>query len=70
MRNPEPEPDLNAVIDRLTKEVTQVRNVIREVEFILSSDPEFQGLPVVGGVRTILRRYKEEQAKNHTKAKY
>lgn len=56
--------DKDEVIDRLLKEQRKKNNILNDIEKVLNSDPEFQGLSLVGGVKTILRRYREEKEKN------
>lgn len=55
--------DPNEVITRLRSELRQSISMIDEVRLALTSDKEFDGLSFVGGVKAILKAYKEEKEK-------
>jgi len=59
-----PKYDRDEVITRLIAEQTQTSRILEECRIALASDQEFQGLSLPGGIKTIIRRYKEEQEKN------
>ncbi len=59
----QPESDLNEVIARLRAELKQLRNREEHIIQVLSSDQEFHGLSVLGGIKAILKRLHEEQGK-------
>lgn len=59
-----PESDLQDVITRLRAEMAQKLSALHKITQIVNSDPEFSGLSLVGGVKAILRRYREVQEKN------
>lgn len=60
----QPEYDRDAVIKRLLAEQSQTNRLLDEVKMVIRSDKEFDGLSLVGGVKTIIRRYREEKDKN------
>ena len=60
----DPDIDRDAIIKRLIAEQSQTGQLIEQVKCAINSDPEFQGLSMVGGIKTIIRRYKEVQDKN------
>lgn len=53
--------DPEDVINRLIAEVAQDKRLLEDIRRVIHSDPEFDGLSLVGGVKTILRRYREEK---------
>jgi hypothetical protein len=55
--------DHEAVIARLINEQVQTKKIILQIEKTLRSDPEFDGLTALGGVKAILKRFHEEQDK-------
>lgn len=59
-----PEPDLPDAITRLRAEMTQKLGALAKIEQVVNSDPEFSGLSLLGGVKAILRRYREVQEEN------
>jgi len=61
--------NLDDVIRRLMEENSQDKRTLQKIEQILSQDPEFYGLSIVGGVQAIYRRYLEEKAKNNKLSK-
>jgi len=50
-------------IDTLINEVRQCRTQLEEAQSILYSETKFEGLRLAGGVKELLRCYREEQAK-------
>lgn len=52
------------IIQRLISEQTQTGNILKQIRREINSCPEFEGLSLIGGIKTIIRRYKEEQSKN------
>ena len=60
----QPKSDLNEVIKRLRHELAFTRDRIAQVELVIRMDREFDGLSLIGGVKTILRRFHEEKDKN------
>jgi len=60
----QPEYDRDAVIKCLLAEQSQTNRLLDEVRMVIRSDKEFDGLSLVGGVKTIIRRYREEKDKN------
>ena len=55
--------DVHEVIDRLIAEQNQTRKIINDAKRALYSDSEFDGLTLVGGIKSLLRRYREERNK-------
>jgi hypothetical protein len=51
------------IIDRLINEQNQTREVLNQVRQELYNDSEFDGLSLIGGIKTLKRRYYEERAK-------
>lgn len=51
------------IIQRLISEQNHTRNLLDEIKKELSSDSEFAGLSLVGGIRSLIRRYREEKTK-------
>jgi len=60
----DPEYDPEKVIARLISEQSRTGRILADIQQAIDSDKEFQGLTLAGGIRTIIRRYKEEQEKN------
>ncbi len=59
-----PETDLEEVIVRLRNELSRIIARENNIKRLISSDAEFDGLTVIGGITTILKRLHEEQDKN------
>jgi hypothetical protein len=59
-----PDSDQEEIIARLRAESAIDRDLLNQIRRVLSEDSEFEGLSLVGGVRAILRRYREEKERN------
>ena len=55
--------DQEAVVARLIAEQAQTSRILGEIRKAISSDSEFVGLSLIGGIKTIVRRYQEERDK-------
>lgn len=53
--------DLDAVVDRLREENSQDRKIISEIQILLRSEPELDGLSVLGGIKALLKLYKAQK---------
>ena len=51
------------VIQRLIDENTQHAKLMNEIRLMLSSEPEFDGLTMLGGVKALLKRFRETKDK-------
>lgn len=47
------------VIQRLIDENTQHAKLMNEIRLMLSSEPELDGMTMVGGVKALLKRFRE-----------
>jgi len=56
--------DYDDIIQRLRAEAASNKELLRQIRRIIDSDPEFENLSLVGGVKTILRRYHEQLEEN------
>ena len=51
------------VIQRLIDENNQHANLMNEIRLMLCSEPEFDGMTMVGGVKALLKRFREVKDK-------
>jgi hypothetical protein len=52
------------VIQRLICENNQHANLMNEIRLMLCSEPEFDGMTMVGGVKSLLKRFREIKDKS------
>ena len=55
--------DFETVLQRLRDELSQTRGTLSQIQQVLRSDAEFDGLTIIGGVKALQRRYYEEKEK-------
>ena len=53
--------DPDDTINRLIQEIAQDKRVLHDIQRVINSDPEFEGCSMIGGVKAMLRRYREER---------
>ena len=53
--------DADEVVDRMIAEQARTGNLLKEIQKVVNSTKEFEGMTILGGIKSILRRYREEQ---------